>query len=40
VRIAAAENKKEEVIKQGDIKITLEYGEFSPFLKLVNKYLG
>ena len=39
VKIAAVEHK-EETIVEGDLKIKLVYGEFGPFLRLVNRYLA
>lgn len=39
VKVASEEQKEEEVIEEVGISITIRYGEFSPFLGLVNHEL-
>jgi hypothetical protein len=39
LKVASIE-PKEEVIEENGLKLTVRYGEFAPFLKLVNQYLA
>ncbi len=39
LKVASIE-PKEEIIEENGLKLTIRYGEFAPFLKLVNQYLA